>query len=510
MHPVPPSALSPSATSPTHVPVAGADATTAADSAMVVNTTTSGPTPKLRDSCLSCSSSKVRCPRERPACSRCVKRKVQCQYAISRRAGRKHDVSQDMNNASRSNGMGIMTTANVQSMAEMPPMYPQMPMMANNTLNGIPDFLTALRSYSFDSLATMAIPLDQEFAPTLGIPEREAGTTPPAERAPALPRSLSVDVNQMHDISSFDLEEPPPTDIVLHDIMNFSSNTDHDSLSTLSFTPSALMQDITSQDHTSNHQRSMSLDSTTPELRNATESDAGKPKGNDDDCCLVRLGTIIQRLFSHNVVAAPHSGDDADIRPEDAFILGRNKEAIAIIQEVLSCSCSDDIHLLGMLAQIMAKVLGWYAIVARRTSLILPPAGTKASSQADSGISIGSSASSSGSPSRVTSGVTMSLTTERARWRNEEVASKDLGRTAAQLVLSQLYPIRHLITDLSTKLEARAAAQRIDMSIDLQGGTVDDRPFVPFSDVMLDQLAAELKDRLRILSVGTVRSLRNN
>lgn len=44
--------------------------------------------PKLRDSCVACASSKVRCHRQKPSCSRCLKRKVTCEYVTSKRGGR--------------------------------------------------------------------------------------------------------------------------------------------------------------------------------------------------------------------------------------------------------------------------------------------------------------------------------------------------------------------------------------------------------------------------------------
>lgn len=44
--------------------------------------------PKLRDSCVVCASSKVRCHRQKPSCSRCLKRKIACEYVTSKRDGR--------------------------------------------------------------------------------------------------------------------------------------------------------------------------------------------------------------------------------------------------------------------------------------------------------------------------------------------------------------------------------------------------------------------------------------
>lgn len=49
--------------------------------------------PKIRESCTHCSSQKIRCTKERPACARCVNKGLLCQYNISRRTGtRRHSV----------------------------------------------------------------------------------------------------------------------------------------------------------------------------------------------------------------------------------------------------------------------------------------------------------------------------------------------------------------------------------------------------------------------------------
>ncbi|KAJ5506981.1 hypothetical protein N7453_005938 [Penicillium expansum] len=45
--------------------------------------------PKLRDSCKSCSASKIKCTKEKPQCMRCAKRGMACEYLESKRARRK-------------------------------------------------------------------------------------------------------------------------------------------------------------------------------------------------------------------------------------------------------------------------------------------------------------------------------------------------------------------------------------------------------------------------------------
>ncbi|KAF3763005.1 hypothetical protein M406DRAFT_261797, partial [Cryphonectria parasitica EP155] len=41
--------------------------------------------PKLRDSCRSCATAKLKCSKEKPTCARCAKRGRLCEYLVSRR-----------------------------------------------------------------------------------------------------------------------------------------------------------------------------------------------------------------------------------------------------------------------------------------------------------------------------------------------------------------------------------------------------------------------------------------
>jgi Fungal Zn(2)-Cys(6) binuclear cluster domain len=48
--------------------------------------------PKLRISCNNCSTSKIKCSKEKPECFRCVKKGISCQYHITKRSGRKQTI----------------------------------------------------------------------------------------------------------------------------------------------------------------------------------------------------------------------------------------------------------------------------------------------------------------------------------------------------------------------------------------------------------------------------------
>ncbi|KAL8896039.1 MAG: hypothetical protein Q9207_007901 [Kuettlingeria erythrocarpa] len=50
---------------------------------------------KLRESCNTCASSKVRCSKDQPSCERCSNRHLQCHYSPSRRTGKRRATSDD-------------------------------------------------------------------------------------------------------------------------------------------------------------------------------------------------------------------------------------------------------------------------------------------------------------------------------------------------------------------------------------------------------------------------------
>ena len=62
---------------------------------MEAYSTSQQPTFKLKDSCDVCSSSKLRCDKQKPTCSRCANLNRHCTYSPARRAGRPHRVRKD-------------------------------------------------------------------------------------------------------------------------------------------------------------------------------------------------------------------------------------------------------------------------------------------------------------------------------------------------------------------------------------------------------------------------------
>ncbi|KAJ5206710.1 hypothetical protein N7491_002674 [Penicillium cf. griseofulvum] len=63
---------------------------------------TSLQTPKLKDSCDKCSTSKVRCTKEKPFCARCEKLGYTCFYSPARRAGRPYRVRKQISEGTNS------------------------------------------------------------------------------------------------------------------------------------------------------------------------------------------------------------------------------------------------------------------------------------------------------------------------------------------------------------------------------------------------------------------------
>lgn len=75
---------------------------------------------KLRDTCNECAAAKVRCSKDKPACSRCISRSLQCEYGVSKRSGRplphgstaKRNGTDDNQNSTKAAASEVATAGN--------------------------------------------------------------------------------------------------------------------------------------------------------------------------------------------------------------------------------------------------------------------------------------------------------------------------------------------------------------------------------------------------------------
>jgi hypothetical protein len=167
-------------------------------------------------------------------------------------------------------------------------------------------------------------------------------------------------------------------------------------------------------------------------------------------------------------------------------VIAENEQTIEAISSMLQCPCSQDGYLLTIMSLIVFKALGWYAAAARETPEALVTDDGQSSSKSPPGHH--------GHPSCHSEQVLQFPVVVGSY----HIDGEDQGRMAAQLVLSELYRVQRLVNQLSKRLKA---ADGQDIGCDGDNTS-------PFSATMLNQLEADLRKRLRALSLEIVEMLR--
>lgn len=136
--------------------------------------------------------------------------------------------------------------------------------------------------------------------------------------------------------------------------------------------------------------------------------------------------------------------------PEAQAIVAENQQTVEVISSILQCQCSQDGYLPTIVALVLFKVMDWYEAVAR----VLPISSSSSSSSSLSGAqSLGRdgklsqfSSSSGHSPDMVVH--------QQHHKPGYGADGEDLGRMAAQLILSQLHRVQRVVNQLSPKLKS--------------------------------------------------------
>jgi hypothetical protein len=298
----------------------------------------------------------------------------------------------------------------------------------------------------------------------------------------------------MHDslepFMSFSVMDEHDTDMILNDILDFTSTFDNSDGSKndylFGFAPSLEVLPVGTFSEPGDTYAPTSLPQSQPKKPTAITSPEVGEKDTDSSCiCLAQVLRLMKQLFprpsSSFAPSAAKVGDSNAHDPSVSVIIERNRDSIDAIGAILACSCSTDANMLAVTAHIVFKVLGWYAIVARGTS-----------SSRDNGGDIDNSScgsSSGGYPGNSAGRLTTAASLPY------QGADHNSCRMAAQLVLRELYRVQRLVTELAVKLKAMSQ---------------DATELLPFSGTILDSLGADLKNKLKILSLEIVQSLRNN
>ncbi|RMD39348.1 hypothetical protein DV735_g5787, partial [Chaetothyriales sp. CBS 134920] len=217
-------------------------------------------------------------------------------------------------------------------------------------------------------------------------------------------------------------------------------------------------------------------------------------------CCIIRALTLLKTLVPDSWTTCDRSkgglGNSTCQVPALERVLAENKRSIEEMMEMLECSCARDGYLLFVVAIIVLKLLGLYTRVARETRARggdqSPPNCTSDSGQHYSHCYSGHSASSSSSAAA-----------------ESHDGDDSQRRIALQQVLGELHLVQRLINTLSQHLEAYRSKQPEDVAIWVPDGQVPMWDLdAPFSALLMEQLEADLRKRLRALSDEIIEMLR--
>lgn len=426
--------------------------------------------PKLRTSCHTCASSKLKCSQDKPTCSRCAKRGLICEYFAAKQGGRK---SNGQSSSNKARGHNVSKTAKNKNARACSPS--QANCFAPSSSNPSTDSLRSLGnvhhspmasvSKSSDMLQDFFSPMDQ----TLSSTPTDSGTD--LDDLFNSPISFSTDLSDVNIFGTADF----------HSTAIGSNSTGSERFSDAF----PVFEDAVSELLAQSMPSSMPPNPTflTNQVHNYQEVSAAESPCS----CLAQVLDFMKQLFPLPSNActtwATQGLDTATAIPTILAVITRNEATIEAMSTMLKCSCSQDGYLLSVMSLIIFKVLGWYAAVARKTPSLHGAQACYSPFQ----------------PALHNSTIVGSYCLDGA----------DSDRMAAQLVLTELHRVRRLVDQLSSKLKVQAAAKKGRGGVETpESMDLDNEMALPLSAVMYDQLDNDLRNRLRALSCEMLDRLR--
>lgn len=312
--------------------------------------------PKLRDSCIACSASKVKCQKEKPCCNRCSERGLKCEYATSRRTGRQSYTAHS-----------ATSPANHTPDVALPSLRPA-PRELDDTSNW-QNTRTGSANWSATCHEQDATKRDQELSGNtktkpLVVTRNSVAMNTSTQKQ--LPTDAQVDdcfkfLNTRMDGQESQVDAP----LRPADFMNNQALTSEDTSLDLEFdTCHALGLDYKSSfvPNELNFSDVMSLD----------PSDLGSYLNEQYPCIPTGLLTPTSLSRPDRPATTPGSPRDSSGSQSGCLVseaaMAKNKHIVDSMINILVCHHSIDERLLTVLSLIACRVIAWYAAVARDES----------------------------------------------------------------------------------------------------------------------------------------------
>ncbi|KAL4995330.1 aflatoxin regulatory protein-domain-containing protein [Aspergillus recurvatus] len=435
---------------------------------------------KLRDSCIHCANSKVKCNKEKPICGRCVRRRLPCEYKVSRRTGRtSRSIAQLLGSGSTGKATETLTIS--------PAIHPAST-DGNAISGGVLPSNPLTSGSSQTSLLTPITPIPtSEASPENCIPE-----SPDLWRSFLSPCAFNADVG---DLSSL-ITMPPDVANLFGSVMGspLFDTCDIDSLSA-----QAMGESVSVTEHPL---------LPTPALSDPKSVDTSDTISNNAKSCLTTALDVFRDVFADTPTPCKNAaGQQAPgSTPTIESVVSENREAIDTLSTVMDCPCSHDGYILSVVSLAVLKVMGSYIAAARGQ---IPALDETRGCRQD-----------------------ISMHTDRARQSlsfDEElprspcpvgiysIEGRNENRMAAQLVLSQLHRVQRLVNVLASRLESIRLGTCLSPASTLGPNSTDNiienplltaRRILPLSGSTYSQLEDDLRKRLRAISSETIEILR--
>lgn len=226
-------------------------------------------------------------------------------------------------------------------------------------------------------------------------------------------------------------------------------------------------------------------------------------KERSDNCLTAVLAFLTQLFPKAPSCTLPGGHQSVSQVPTIDSVISENKHIIESLTKMLDCPCSCDEYLITLISLVVLKLIAWYGAAARGSAPEEEALNNNYGLQMHHG-------STQSYPEQVRQFPAM--VGNYCVDRNEQV------RMAAQLVLSELHRVQRLVQLLSNRFESIRHRRAMKSSAAASGptdatvGTANHASLLssaaPLSAPTFDQLEADLRVRMRAVSLETIELLR--
>lgn len=282
---------------------------------------------KLKDSCVKCAASKIKCTKEKPSCHRCFKKGLSCEYDVSRRSGRS-SVSQTIR---RPDQQG---QAPIAPMTSPPALYQSSSWSSQDRCSG--DVFNG--NNWMDGMTESDVPMDDaDWESLLSL----LNTTPTVSAPQNMPQSQQFS-NYEGNTMSMDFD-------------SYNMSTTQEPVSSIESDSSVFNSDWTLQSNSSiNTSPTMHSRSSVPTSPGSTRS------STDSRHCLASALSLLMQLSPSSSAKCTLKGKalDKSGRLSKTADSHDGKATVDALQNIMDCPCSwDDTYLLTIVALITLKEL---------------------------------------------------------------------------------------------------------------------------------------------------------